>query len=426
MSKLLNTMLPKDFYLSKSFIELSKKIENKNESFLIAGRAGTGKTTFINYLKQISRKNIITLAYTGIGALNSRGRTIHSFFKFPHRIICKEDIKLLGEEIKDIDTIIIDEISMVRADLLDAIDNSLRLNRKNHFPFGGVQMIFTGDIYQLPPIVIGNERKVLNLKYPNGYWFFNSYAFNKLSKNYYPFEKVFRQKDLIFIRALECVRENKISKKVVNFFNQRYVKIDKIPKESILLTPTNRKALHLNLKKLKSIDSNEVCYKAKLFGDFPENELPTQANLKLKEHSQVMMTKNGNGWVNGQIGTIHKLEEKKIFVKIKNKVFPVFQEEWERFKYTVDKKKLIPKVIGIFKQFPVKLAWASTIHKCQGLTFEKTIVDLDDGTFSHGMTYVALSRVKTFEGLFLARPLRFNDVKLDNSIHNYIKKIQLF
>ena len=426
-----STELPKNFYLSRQIKETFRDIENTKDSIFLSGRAGTGKSTFLEFFRLKTKKKVIALAFTGVTAIKGRGRTIHSFFEFPPRILSeKGDFKILRHYkfIKELDVIIIDEVSMVRADLLDAIDRTLRLNRKIDLPFGGVQMFFVGDIFQLSPVVKGSELNALNHIYPDGYWFFNSLAFKNIKTKYIQFEKVYRQKDLDFIRSLELVRENHISEKVLNFFNQRVTKeTNNISKGLILLAPTNKRTFEVNLKKLNSLNSEEFTFDGEVKGKFLQSDMPTEKYLKLKVDAQVMMIKNDpeRRWVNGTIGFIHKLQEDKIFVKIKNRVLLVEQVEWEKHDYKLKKGNYEPEVIGSFKQYPIKLAWAATIHKCQGQTFEQAIIDLHDGTFAHGMAYVALSRVKTIEGLFLSRPLRVNDIKFDERIYKLHRRLYL-
>ncbi len=423
----LTVELPKNFYLSKDIKNYCEIIETTKDSYFIHGRAGTGKSTFINYFRNISKKKILVVTFTGIASVNSKGKTIHSLFKFPPRLINNSDIKPLPPYMKYVDVIIIDEISMVRADLLDAIDVSLRKSKKSNIPFGGIQMIFIGDMFQLSPVMMDKEQHIINQRYPKGPWFFNSHAFKRLDKKPLFFEETYRQRDTIFKMALERVRENKISNKLLVYFNKRVEAFDKIPKNVMVLAPTNRRTNQINLKKLNSLQTEEFEYKSQVWGIFPDKYMPTDKLLKLKVGAQIMTVKNGDDYVNGSIGIVKKLERDKIFVKIKNRIIKIEPVEWERFDYKKIKEKVYrPHVIGKFRQYPLKLAWASTIHKCQGQTFDKVIVDLDEGTFAHGMTYVALSRVKTLEGLSLARPLTADDIKFDNRIYDYHNSIQLF
>ena len=426
----LNVELPTNFYLSKDIINFSKELENYDKSFFISGRAGTGKTTFINYFRNTSKKKIIVLTFTGIASINVKGRTIHSLFGFPPRIIGEKDIKPLPNFMKTIDIIIIDEISMVRADLLDAIDISLKKTKQSDLPFGGVQMVFIGDIFQLSPVMMDKEQHIINQKYPEGHWFFNSHAYKKLDKKTLFFERVYRQEDSTFLQALDRIRENNISEKLLSYFNKRVegnTIIDKVPRKIMVLAPTNRRTNELNLKKLNSLPSQEFNYESQVSGVFPDKYMPTEKSLKLKVGAQIMTVKNGEMFVNGTLGIIKELKKDEIIVNIKNRLIKIKPVVWERFDYKKIKEKVYrPHVIGRFRQYPIKLAWASTIHKCQGQTFKRVIIDLDSGTFAHGMTYVALSRVKSIEGLSLVRKLSARDIKFDNRIYEYHKSIQLF
>ena len=425
--------LPKNFYLNQQIKDLFKLVETSSQSIILTGKAGTGKSTFIEYLRNYSLKKIQILAFTGVAAIKGRGRTIHSFFKLPHRIPNKKkDYKKLRNNfwINALDVIVIDEVSMVRADLLDAIDRSLRLNRKKQEPFGGVQIIFVGDVFQMPPVITGTEKEVLYKMYPDGPFFFNAKAFLKLKTQYIELNKVYRQKDIRFIEVLEDVRRNRITEILLDYLNQRVVKDQKeIPRGLILLTPTNAKANDVNIKKLNGLHSEEYKFIGKTTGNFDENDMSTEKVLKLKVGAQIMMVKNDQEmykrWVNGTIGFIHKIEDNKIFVKLNNRIHLVEPVLWEKWDYKLIKGKYEPFVIGTFTQYPIKLAWAATIHKCQGQTFEKAVVDFDTGSFTHGMTYVALSRVKSLEGLHLIRKVERKDIIFDKRINKFVKQYEL-
>jgi ATP-dependent DNA helicase PIF1 len=423
--------LPKNFYLNKQIKDLHHYIGTTLQSVILTGKAGTGKSTFVEYLRNFTNKKIQILAFTGIAAIKGRGRTIHSFFKLPHRIPNKKkDYKKLSNSywINDLDIIVIDEISMVRADLLDAIDRSLRLNRKKQIPFGGVQMLFVGDVFQMPPVITGKEREVLQKMYPDGPFFFNAKSFKKLKTQYIELTKVYRQKDIRFIEVLEEVRRNRITQILLDYLNQRVIKNgNHIPHGLILLTPTNSKANDVNIKKLNGLHTEEFSFLGKKTGNFDENEMSTEFFLKLKVGAQIMMVKNdpSKRWVNGSIGVINKIENNKILVKINGRIFDVEPALWEKWDYKLKEGKYEPEVIGTFEQFPIKLAWAATIHKCQGQTFEKAVVDFDTGSFTHGMTYVALSRVKSLEGLYLIREVQRKDMVFDKRINSFVKQYEL-
>ena len=426
------TELPKNFYLNLQIKNLFKEVENNSHNILLTGKAGTGKSTFVEYLRINTFKKIQILAFTGVSAIKGKGRTIHSFFEFPHRIANKKkDYKLLRHRdwIKKLDLIIIDEVSMVRADLLDAMDRSLRLNRQKDLPFGGVQMLFVGDIFQMPPVVKGPEKEVLEKYYPDGPYFFNAKSYLNINPRYIELEKVFRQKDPKFIEVLEEVRRNRITEILLDYINQRVQKnLGDIPSGLIVLAPTNSKTFEINTKKLNGLHSEEFKYTGTTTGNFQLSDMPTEKIIRLKVGAQVMMVKNnmGKGWVNGTIGFIHKLENDKIIIKIGKRLHNVEKELWEKWDYKLNKKKKFePMVVGTFLQYPIKLAWAATIHKCQGQTFEKAAVDLDMGAFTHGMTYVALSRVKSLEGLYLVRGVERRDIKFDKRINKFVRQHEL-
>tara|TARA_A100001015_G_scaffold83535_1_gene92749 strand:- start:109 stop:1416 length:1308 start_codon:yes stop_codon:yes gene_type:complete len=426
----LGTVLPKNFYESKQFKELRSNLESSKQSYFLTGKAGTGKSTFVEYFRLNTKKNVMILAYTGIVSIKCRGKTIHSFFKFPHHILKRKDCKILRNQdlLKSLNTLIIDEVSMVNPNLMDAIDRSLKVNRGNDLPFGGVQMLFVGDVFQLAPIAKGKEKEVLDRMYPDGNFFFNSKWFKILNPKRIEFEKIFRQKDIDFIQKLENIRRNQISTDVLNFFNKRVHAQQKLSDGLILLAPTNRRAYAVNHKKLAGIDKEEFIFKGTVTGSFKLSDMMSEKILKLKVGAQIMLTKNdpNERWVNGTIGFIAKLEKDKIFVKIGKRILQVEKTTWEKFDYILKDGKFEPKVIGKFEQYPIRLAWAATIHKCQGQTFEKAIIDFDSGSFAHGMTYVALSRVKSTDGLFLIRPVKISDIRFDNRIYKFQNTVELF
>ncbi len=424
------TVLPKNFYESKQFKQLRSSLEKSNQSYFLTGKAGTGKTTFVEYFRLNTNKNVMILAFTGIVSIKCRGSTIHRFFQFPPHILKRKNCKILSnrEVLKSLNTLIIDEVSMVNPNLLDAIDRSLKINRENDLPFGGVQMLFVGDLFQLAPISKRKEKEILDRMYPEGNFFFNSKWYKTLNPKRIEFVKIFRQKDENFIQNLEYIRRNQLSDSVLDYFNRRVTKEKKLLDGFILLTPTNRKANAVNQKRLNNIDSEEFSYIGKVTGLFKNDDMMAEKNLKLKVGAQIMLTKNdpSERWVNGTMGVVHKLEKDKIFIKTGQRIFQVEKVLWEKFDYIVKDGKFEPKVIGTFEQYPIKLSWAATIHKCQGQTFENAIIDLDTGAFSHGMTYVALSRVKNIDGMSLIRPLRLSDIKFDERIYNFQKTVELF
>ncbi len=425
--------------LNDSFKKALSIAENTKNNIFITGRAGTGKSTFLKYFRDNTKKEIAVLAPTGVAALNVKGQTIHSFFGFkPDITIHKvKDIKPKNSELyKKLDTIVIDEISMVRADLLDCIDAFLRKHGpKRRKPFGGVQMIFIGDLYQLPPVVTSREKPIFKDYYSSPY-FFSSQVFNECEFEFVELEKVYRQSDSAFLEILNSIRNNTVTDDLIEKLNSR-VNPDFIPPDEefyVYLTTTNKMAEKINFEKLAKIQGKEFVYHGFIEGEFNENDLPTSIDLVVKINAQVMLLNNDSKgrWVNGDIGKIVDIEQKRtepdlIFVELTNgDVIEVSPFTWEMFEFYYDKekKKILTEVVGQFIQYPLKLAWAITIHKSQGLTFDKMIIDLGRGTFSHGQLYVALSRCSNFDGLILKRPVSKKHILLDRRIIRFITQFQ--
>ena len=431
-----STEIPEDFELNNEFKKYFKEMENTLNNIFITGKAGTGKSTLLHYFKLNSQKNFVALAPTGVAAIKIKGETLHSFFHFPIKTpILKRDIKRLPssrfggkrEIVKNLDTLIIDEASMVRADVLDAIDYSLRINRsKMSIPFGGVQIILFGDLYQLPPVITSEETGAFQKEYKGvgdaGY-FFNS---NIIKKEKIDFKKnelltVYRQSEKEFIDFLDRVRTENVSDKDIEYINKR-VKNSENEDDLIILTATNKRASEINLEKLNKIKSKTYKYVGEITGNFSEKQFPTDETLELKKDAQIMMIYNKKGkWVNGSIGKIVFIDEDNLKVKINKKTYDVDKKKWEKKKhYLDDANKIKEKVIGTFYQYPIKIAWAITIHKSQGQNLKKVIIDLDTGAFATGQLYVALSRCTIYKGIYLRTPIIRNDVKCDYRITEYL------
>ena len=402
------------------FKNIFNQMEYSDKNIFITGNAGTGKTTLLEYFRLNSKKNFVILASTGISAIKAKGKTIHSFFLFPPRILINEKVKRLRSKIiNKIDTILIDECSMIRCDVLDAIDKSLRLNRNSEKSFGGVQIILLGDIHQLPPVIRENEQDIFDNFYPNGHYFFNANCYSESNIQLYELTKIYRQKDEKFIKILNKIRTGNVTNiDLLPLNNTVAFQGSNLPSETIILSPTNRKVDSINSFNLQNINSEVFSYQSKETGDFKER--PADEILKLKVGAQVMLIKNDTKspkrWVNGSIGTVTELSTNSIHLKIKNKVHKIIQDTWEKFDYLIKNGQVTHEVVATFTQYPIKLAWAVTIHKSQGQTFEKVIIDLDRGSFAHGQTYVALSRVTSLEGLFLTRPIEISDIIFDNNL----------
>lgn len=423
--------------------ELAWKIVNDTDtSLFLTGKAGTGKTTFLHYLKKNTNKRIIVLAPTGIAAINARGVTIHSFFQLPfspyipgmniadtqsHYRFSKEKLKI----IRGADLIVIDEISMVRSDLLDAIDDALKRFRRSNKPFGGIQLLLIGDLQQLAPVVKDNEWNILG-KYYSSPYFFDSNALKHTDYATIELKKVFRQDDEEFISILNRIRNNDIDETTLSKLNNRYIhSFQPDPEEGyIQLTTHNAYAQSINEKELQALTSKSYTYIASIEGDYPEYAYPTDKVLTLKLGAQVMFIKNdtsGNKeYYNGLIGKISAINNNGFTVSSNEdgRNIEVRTEQWQNCKYKIDDstKEIIEEVEGTFSQYPVKLAWAITIHKSQGLTFSHAIIDVHS-SFAHGQTYVALSRCKSLNGLVLSAPISRQSVINDNTINAYTQNI---
>ena len=399
----------------------------------ITGRAGTGKSTFIGLLKK-ELNNYAIVAPTGVAALNVGGQTIHSFFRIAPGPIDFDKITSLRNKIayQALKTLIIDEISMVRADLMDAIDKTLRVNRNKEIPFGGVQVIAIGDLFQLPPVISSEEEQVFLLKKYKSPFFFSAKSFDNFKIKTIEFTKIFRQSEQSFIEILNNIREAKKIEDTLPKINQRTQKIDKDNFDGIVLTTTNSQAGQINTLKLLEIESPEKVYLGTISGEFrvDKNQLPAPQELILKVGSRVLFVKNDRArrWVNGTIGEVTELNDVYVLVKIKDsageRVARVQTDKWEniKYEYNADENKLLGKVIGFYEQIPLTLAWAITIHKSQGKTFQRVHVDLGNGAFAEGQFYVALSRCTTLEGVTLEKPVKEKDIYLNYDVINFNNK----
>lgn len=407
-----------------------------NKNVFLTGKAGTGKTTFLKNLKNNCPKRTVIVAPTGVAAINAGGVTMHSFFQLPFGpYIPDQDASTKVERrfsndkikaIKAVDLLIIDEISMVRADMLDAVDEVLRRFRNRNKPFGGVQLLMIGDLHQLSPVIKDEEWLFLKPYYSSVY-FFESRALNQSQFLTIELTHIFRQADVTFINLLNKIRDKKLDSESVKLLNTRY-NPDFEPvngEEYITLTTHNYSAQAINNQKLKEQKGKIYTYKAEVQNDFPESMFPNDEELQLKVGAQIMFVKNDSSrekrYFNGKLGVITSLENQRIKVRCNDddSDIEVGKETWENIKYALnDAKTLEEQVIGSFTQFPLKTAWAITIHKSQGLTFERAIIDAAS-SFAHGQVYVALSRCKTFEGLVLSTPISPESVKSDNKISTF-------
>lgn len=447
MPKLLNaikkiknlvTLEEKSFEITQEFQDCIESMENTDLNLFITGKAGTGKSTLIEYFRNTTKKKTVVLAPTGLSAINVKGQTIHSFFHLPPRFIdphapAKHSTLRIY---KDLDAIIIDEISMVRADIFDGIDKFLKQNgRDSSLPFGGIQIILVGDLYQLPPIVSSSESYVFRQFYDSPY-FFSSSAFNSADFSVIELTNVFRQKDEDFVALLNKIRIGGVTTPDLEPINKNIVTKDfaKVRREYITLATTNSVVAAINDSELNKIDKPLFTYKATIEGNFPTEErlLPVDLELNLKVGARVIFVKNDKGrrWVNGTSGTVHSLEKDVITVKLDipgfHEIVTVPLEEWENIKYEFDNEEnaVISVVLGKLKQFPLKLAWAITIHKSQGMTFDRANIDFSMSPFAHGQTYVALSRCRTLQGMVITKRIFPNDVIVDPRIVEFSNRIQ--
>ena len=420
----------KELQLAQSFVE------DTNRNLFLTGKAGTGKTTFLHHLKNHLNKRLVVVAPTGVAAINAGGVTIHSFFQMPfgplvpgHKGL-QEQKKFNRKKIdiiRTLDVLIIDEISMVRADLLDGIDQVLRRYKHNHKPFGGVQLLLIGDIQQLAPVIKPEEWSLLSAHYDTPY-FFSSKAYREARILSIELIEIFRQQNKTFIDLLEQIRTNRLTEDALKKLNSRY-QPDYEPSDDesyITLTTHNHSAEAINTKKLNAIKSKSYFYKAKVTGDFPEHLFPTEESLEFKKGAQVMFIKNDSSpdkrYFNGKIGVITAIGKEFIEVQCPDddERIDVKEESWENTRYSLDtySKEIKEEYIGSFIQIPLKLAWAITIHKSQGLTFDKAVIDAS-ASFAHGQTYVALSRCRTLEGIVLKSKIKRSSVINDLRVQQF-------
>ena len=415
-------------------------VRNTGKNIFLTGKAGTGKTTFLHQIREESSKRMVVTAPTGVAAINARGMTLHSFFQLPlglhvpgtsreinnQRRFSRDKIQLL----RTLDLLVIDEISMVRADLLDAVDDVLRRYRDDSHAFGGVQLLMIGDLHQLPPVVTPKDWELLRPHYETPY-FFGSLALQRTDMVAIELKHIFRQSDSRFIDLLDKVRNNQIDAGVLETLNSRYLPGFQPDVENayITLTSHNASSHDLNAERLESLRERLRTFKAKVVGDFPETAYPTEETLGFKKGAQVMFVRNDlspeKRYFNGKIGKIIRFAGDEIFVRCKDgrddiAVTPV---EWQNIKYSIDEetKEIKEDVLGTFTQYPLKFAWAITIHKSQGLTFDRVIIDARSA-FAHGQVYVALSRCRSFEGIVLRSKINPSSVKTDMVVKAYTEK----
>jgi ATP-dependent DNA helicase PIF1 len=426
--------------LNDRFMEALRLMENTDRCLFVTGKAGTGKSTLLEYFCAHTDKKPVILAPTGVAALNVKGQTIHSFFHFyvdvtPQKIREKKIKPRSPKLYKKLKTIIIDEVSMVRADLLDCVDVFLQMHGpKPRQPFGGVQMIFIGDLYQLPPVVTSSEQNIFKTVYKTPF-FFSVPAVEKTGLEIIELEKVYRQKDAKFIALLNRIRNNSVEDEDLAFLNSRYGKeLGKQPNTaSIRLTTTNQKADAINEAHLAGLKGKTYQFKADVRGDFTKEYFPTATDLAFKIGAQIMMLNNDSEkrWVNGSIGVIKSVKTNeddepylRVWLQDDKTTVEVYPYTWEVYRSAVEGDMLISKPVGTFTQFPFRLAWAITIHKSQGKTFDHVSIDMGNGAFAAGQTYVALSRCRSFEGIVLQTPITKGNIRTDYRIFSFLTGYQ--
>ncbi len=406
-----------------------KHVREGSGNLFITGRAGTGKSTLLRCLAREVGDRCVVLAPTGLAAVNVGGQTIHSFFGFPPRLIRPDDIRRSrnGKVMRKLELLIIDEVSMVRSDLMWAIDHALRLNRgRAREPFGGLRLLLFGDMHQLPPVVQEAEIERHLEDVHGGTFFFNHSALRDgAGTMLLELEEVFRQRDQRLLSLLNSIREGQASEEELAMLNDRVNPVRTLQEGDpyVILTPTNAAASRINLAYLDALKGAPQAYQASVVGEYSTGAHPTDQTLVLKPGAKVILLRNDpeRRWVNGSIARISRLTDSRVWIDIGGREHELEPASWESRRYAFDQaeNKIVETIAGSFKQFPLRLAWALTIHKSQGLTLDKVYVDLGRGTFAHGQTYVALSRCRTLEGLALARPMRVSDLNFDQNATEY-------
>ena len=404
-----------------------RAVEQTGSNILIMGQAGTGKSTFVNYLRAVSKKRIICACPTAVAALNIGGQTIHSMFQIQPRDFILPDFLKLKAKTRNVlagaDVLIIDEISMVAPDLMDAMDILARQARRNSAPFGGLQILAIGDLFQLPPVITRDAAKFYAQEYghENAY-FFDSHVFPRADFIKYDFDLVYRQNDTSLLRNLEMLRRGDVG--ALSFFNACRIDDASRRENAVLITPFRAVAERINATRLAQIDAPAVAYNGELTGNFAERDVPAPMNLVLKVGALVVFVKNGDRWHNGSMGIVREMRPREIVVQLlsdSRDPVSVRPEKWAKIEYDRDENgRLVEKEIGAYKQFPLNLGYAMTIHKAQGKTLDAVVVDISRGAFAHGQTYVALSRTRNAADIHIAANLRPRDVIFDARVLDFV------
>lgn len=420
------TVLPQ--ILNETQLAAFNAIERTNSNILILGPAGTGKSTFVNYLKSATKKRVVCACPTAVSALNVGGQTIHSLFQIqPRDFILPELLKLKAKPrniLTATDILVIDEISMVAPDLLDAIDILARYARRNNEPFGGIQVVAIGDLFQLPPVITREATQYYTSEYghPNAY-FFDSNVYKRANFIKYNFDLVYRQHDMPLLENLVRLRNNDTG--ALEFFNSCRIDNTERRSNAVIITPFRAVAERINADRLAQIPEPEVSYNGILSGTFAERDVPAPLNLTLKVGALVVFVKNSDKWHNGSMGIVRSLGAREIIVQLlsdSRDLVAVKPDKWEKIEYSRDENdRLVENEVGAYKQFPLNLGYAMTIHKAQGKTLDAVVVDISRGAFAHGQTYVALSRTRNASDMHIASPLRSRDVIFDNRVLEFVE-----
>lgn len=416
--------------LNQSQMDAFNTIERTRSNILILGQAGTGKSTFVQYLKSASAKRIVCACPTAVSALNIGGQTIHSLFQIqPRDFIMPELLKLKAKPrniLNATDVLVIDEISMVAPDLLDAIDILARQARHSNEPFGGIQVVAIGDMFQLPPVITRDSEQYYESFYEHkNAYFFDANVYKRADFIKYDFNTVYRQSDDDLLQNLVRLRDGDAN--ALEFFNGCRIDEESVRKNAVIITPFRAVAERINTDKLNQIMSPEIIYNGILSGNFNANDVPAPMELKLKQGALVMFVKNGDKWHNGSMGIVENLGGKEIIVQLldddKNDLVVVKPEKWEKIEYSRDENdRIVENEIGSYKQFPLTLGYAMTIHKAQGKTLSKVVIDISRGAFAHGQTYVALSRTRHAKDMHIVKPLTHRDVIFDKRILDFVSE----
>jgi ATP-dependent exoDNAse (exonuclease V) alpha subunit len=420
-----------DITLSSEQLAVATEVETTNDHFFITGKAGTGKSVLLQYIKETTQKNCIVAAPTGVAALNVGAQTIHSLFNIAPAHLHSEAPHLNARTaalLKKVEMVIIDEISMVRCDLMEAIDSLLRQARRSTLPFGGAQMVLFGDLFQLPPVLNDPSLRAYFQENNEGFYFFNARAWRGAELVVRELTHIYRQTDNYFIKILNSIRTGEMSEGLLDDLNQRVV--TSMPREGVvILASTNATVNRTNSSYLDQLPTEVKTYLAKITGQLEENNFPTEAALQLKVGAQVMFLRNDKDkrWVNGSIGRVESLDSSSVQVSVGGTTYKVEPEKWEKIRYSVDDTngKVTEETVSSFTQLPLRLAWSITIHKSQGQTYDAVAIDLGSGAFAHGQSYVALSRCRSLEGLYLKRAVTPRDVIVDPAIIDFMSRANL-